>query len=175
MAHLKHKSAVLDRVRECWKLVNEQPRFAGFPCPDVTFFDKGRAAGRAYLREGRISIHETLLVENFDSMIRETVAHEVAHLVTFWQWNRTRIGRRPQPHGSEWRTIMSRVLLVEPERTHNYDMTNVQVRRQRRFAYACPCRVHKVTTVKHNKLARGGRYVCAHCKSQLNFLGEVQA
>lgn len=180
MANLKQKSAVLDRVRWCWK--EAQALFPGFPCPAVLFYDKRRAAGLAYLQRHMVGIHETLLVENFDSMIEETVAHEVAHLVVHWNWTQSRDKRRaagmtdpmrPKPHGCEWQAVMRAVFKVEPQRTHSYDMANVQVRRQRRFAYACPCRTHKVATVQHNKMQRGRSFVCSSCRGSLTLLGEV--
>lgn len=180
-ATLAQKSAVLDRVRECWKLANALPDFAGFPCPAVYFYDKRRAAGLANLRTHMVGIHETLLVENFDSMIHETVAHEVAHLVVHWRWRQRAfdgatsryVGKRPAPHGCEWKAVMRRIFGVEPERTHAYDMSSVAVRRQRRWAYACPCRTHKIPTARHNKISAGKTFVCSACRGTLNFLGEV--
>lgn len=169
------QTRVMNRVVELCALVRARPGCAGFPVPDVYFYDKRRAAGLANLRTHQVGIHSTLLEENQESMLRETVAHEVAHLVVYWRWlNVTRMTtRRPQPHGCEWKAVMRGLFGVEPERTHSYDMANVAVRRQRRWAYACPCRTHKIPTARHNKILAGRTFICSHCRGTLNLLGEV--
>lgn len=171
------QTRVLDRVVELVALVRAVPGCESFPVPDVYFYDKRSAAGIAHTLAHRIGIHDTLLRENEASMLHETVAHEVAHLVIAWRHRKAidagRNVRRPAPHGCEWKAVMRGLFKVQPERTHNYSMANVAVRRQRRFAYACPCRVHKIATVKHNKILRGARLICTSCRSPINYLGEV--
>lgn len=167
--------AVLLRVAALSALVRTRPGFAGFRTPDVYFYDKRRAAGLAHPMQHRVGFHATLLAENFDSMLRETVAHEVAHIVVYWKWRvvASMGARRPQPHGCEWRAVMSGLFNVEPERTHSYDMGNVAVRRQRRWAYACGCRAHSVTTSRHNAIGGGRTFICRACRSPLKFTGEI--
>ena len=158
------KARVAARVAELTAIA--QDRYPDFPAPLVAYFDGRRAAGLASPSAHRVSFNTTLLRENVASMLTETVAHEVAHLVVAHAFKQAR--KRPRPHGREWQYVMRTLFGVEPARTHCYDMSNCNVRRQRRWIYRCDCREHAITTVLHKKIASGrSTYRCACCKGQL--------
>ena len=161
------------RVDECQRIVNG--RFADFPQVGCTLFTGRRAAGLAFGNDHRISINAVLLAENPELMLRDTVAHEFAHVVVWWNYLQ-QVQRSasapvsvPQPrgHGVEWRRTMLELFEVEPSRCHSFDTANTGSRLQRRWAYRCGCRRHLLTTSKHRRAVAGTRYACADCKSAL--------
>lgn len=121
---------------------------------------RGRTAGCALLRQNRIRLNPVLLMENEADFIKNTVPHEVAHLI-----NHTIHGFAVKPHGPEWRGIMED-LGLPPTRCHNYDIANARVRRpwrQQRYLYSCACGAHPVTQTVHNRIRRGQEYGCNSC------------
>ena len=172
-----HRDAVDARIAECVTALRATPGFACFPDVRRYFYTGSSAAGTAHCGQDMIGLHATLLTENLQSMLRETVPHEIAHLAAFWYWQQDIYMRRcPKGHGREWQRIMRGVFGVEPERTHNYSMANVKVRRQARWAFGCGCpgRVHNVPTVRKNKyLSRPGMFICRRCRTPLTFIGQL--
>ncbi|HET9695193.1 MAG TPA: SprT-like domain-containing protein [Steroidobacteraceae bacterium] len=160
------------RIAECQQLVSAiHPEF---PEVDYTLFSGRRAAGLAFGNEHRIALNEVLLRENPEQMLRDTVAHEFAHIVVWWRYLQQR--RRgldeasappPRAHGAEWRTVMRYVFDVEPARCHRFDTSNTGARVQRRWEYRCGCQMHLVTTSKHRRAQSGAHYVCAACNREL--------
>ena len=162
---------VKDRIAELLEIV--EGRVADFQPPAVHYYDNMVAAGRADYRKHRVELNIVHLRENPESMLRETVAHELAHLVTCHLWI---LDGRPQPrfkpHGSEWQHVMRNWFGVEPERTHNYDMTNVNHKKQDRWAATCGCRTHGITTTKRNAMIFKGRtYRCTSCRVNIKLTG----
>ena len=159
------------RVEECQRIVNG--RFADFPQVGCTLFTGRRAAGLAFGNDHRISINSVLLAENPASMLRDTVAHEFAHVVVWWNYLRQMQGSAPgtvpQPrgHGVEWQRTMREVFEVEPSRCHSFDTTNTGSRLQRRWASRCACRRHLLTTSTHRRAVAGTPNACAECNSAL--------
>lgn len=171
------KAAVIERLRACLDMLRARPQFSEFPTPHLYFYEGRAAAGLAHPVSNRIGLHATLLSENTASMLQETVPHELAHVAVYWYWER-RVprGRRPSSHGAEWKHLMRHVFGVEPERTHSYDMSNVKVRRQRRWIYTCACEgeQHVVTTARHNRYSRRpGMFRCVRCRSAIHFHGQA--
>lgn len=161
------------RIAECHELVTAiHPEF---PKVDYTLFTRRRAAGLAFGNEHRIALNEVLLRENPEPMLRDTVAHEFAHVVVWWRYlqEKTRLAapdryvRAPSAHGNEWRTVMRYVFNVEPARCHRFDTSNTGARVQRRWEYRCGCQAHLFTTSKHKRAQAGALYVCADCKGEL--------
>lgn len=160
------------RITECHGLVTAiHPDFPRVHC---TLFARRRAAGLAFGNEHRIALNEVLLRENPEPMLRDTVAHEFAHVVVWWRYlqEQRRAGHEsrlpaPSAHGTEWQTVMRYVFDVEPSRCHKFDTTNTGARVQRRWEYRCRCQSHLITTSKHKRAQAGARYVCADCKGEL--------
>ena len=122
-----------------------------FDLPSVDFDLLGCCAGRAHYRKNRIRLNPVLLLEHQANFIEETVPHEVAHLLTRTLY----LGPgRIKPHGPEWKSVML-ALGLKPIRCHNYDVSNAQVRHERRFSYACACCTVQEPTRTHLKLQRG--------------------
>lgn len=142
---------------------------ARVPEPVLLFDLRGQAAGQAIWRRPQ----RPLLRFNLDiarrhaaDFLEQTVAHEVAHLVT------AACHRRARPHGAEWRAVMIHLGIAEPNRCHDYALDESQIRRQRRWAYACACSVHELSTTRHNRVqADQARYHCRRCGSPLEPAG----
>ena len=131
---------------------------------------RGTRAGLALCQHGQpplIRLNPVLLAENAD-FVNQTVPHEVAHVGVFY-----RLGRPPRrPHGEEWQRLM-RLLGAAPARTHRYDVTNAVTRRLTRYRYACACREHWLTSIRHRRTRRGVDYRCRQCGQPLRALGDA--
>ncbi len=136
-----------------------------FPPIPVYFNLRGRTAGmyRVVRGEREIRYNPYLFAKYFDDNLANTVPHEVAHYVADSLYG----GRNIKPHGVEWQVLM-RMLGVEPSVTCRYDMEGIPQRRLPRIEYHCGCRSHQLTTIRHNKIARGqARYLCKSCLNPL--------
>ena len=160
------------RVAECQQLVTAiHPEF---PQVDWALFTRRRAAGLAFGNDHRIALNEVLLRENPEPMLRDTVAHEFAHIVVWWRYLEEKrsaaaeiVVPTPSAHGVEWQHVMRYVFDVEPLRCHRFDTSNTGARVQRRWEYRCGCQQHLITTSKHRRAQTGARYVCADCRGEL--------
>ncbi len=143
--------------------------------PEIDFNLRGKCAGQASwkIRKhlGKNKSENLKLRYNLQAylldpaeMIEDTVYHEVAHLVVA-----LRFGTRRPPHGKEWQDVMRNCFGLEPKRTHRLALTPArQVARS--FVYACKCRKHKLTSIRHNKVLSGKTiYSCKSCGSILSF------
>jgi SprT protein len=124
---------------------------------------RGLAAGTAHPGSGLLRFNAVLAAENWDDFLARTVAHEVAHLVAWWQWGRDGLG-----HGARWREVM-RLFDVPALRCHRYDTRNSRVRAQRRWRYRCACsEPHLLTTTRHRRVLEGRvAYHCRRCGGRL--------
>lgn len=157
------KASALDRLEHC--LRQARTRFGRrFPCPEVRWDLRGRAAGQVRLPlKGAplIRFNLQLLRNNGDAFIDRTVPHEAAHLVVHRLY-----GRRARPHGPEWRSVM-RLFGADASRCHDYDVSQATVRRLTRFPYRCDCREHQITSIRRNRMAAGQVYHCRVCGGRL--------
>jgi len=136
-----------------------------FYVPRISFDLSGRAAGMFRVRHGQreIRYNPYIFAKYFDDNVRHTVPHEVAHLLVAELYGL----RGLRPHGVEWRAVMQR-LGAEPTVTCRYDLQGIPQRRQRRFSYACACKLHSITAVRHNRVQGGaGKYLCRQCRQPL--------
>lgn len=135
------------------------------PRPIIRFDLTGTAAGQVLWRSGErptLRFNLALARDHRQAFLDETVPHEVAHLVTLACHGRTR------PHGAEWRAVMAFFGLPQANRCHDFPIAADQVRRQRRWPYACRCRTHQLSTTRHRRAASGrAHYHCRHCGSLL--------
>ncbi|USE34938.1 SprT family zinc-dependent metalloprotease [Endozoicomonas sp. SCSIO W0465] len=126
----------------------------------------GETAGQAWIEKHQLRFNKVLLQENREHFIRQTVAHEVAHLLAYELF-----GPKIRAHGKEWHGIMARVFRLPADRCHRYD-TGRSSRKQ--WLYQCHCHgktIH-LSTVRHNRSQRGTVYLCTACKGPLKFLGQ---
>lgn len=97
-----------------------------FIMPRVHFNDLGTTAGRAWPfghpKYGRgipiIEYSPRLLRLNNEDFLVQTTGHEVAHIVAWHLWQKT---RKIDPHGAEWRNVMW-AFSLPAKRCHNYDV-----------------------------------------------------
>jgi SprT protein len=134
------------------------------PLQEIRYDLKGKAAGMAiFPRKGRpyIRYNPLMLSNHPEAFLSQTLPHEVSHLVARFLY-----GSRIRPHGAEWKAIMA-FYDARAERCHNYRLTNGQGRQLRRFSYACKCRQHELTSIRHNRVLKGTRYLCRSCGEPL--------
>ncbi|WP_310197672.1 SprT family zinc-dependent metalloprotease [Pseudomonas hunanensis] len=139
-----------------------------FARPQVSFKLRGQKAGVAHLHENLLRFNLQLYRDNQDDFLRQTVAHEVAHLVAHQLF-----GDRIQPHGEEWQLIMRGVYELPPNRCHNYA---VQRRTATRYIYQCPCPQSDFpfSAQRHKLVRQGRRYLCRRCRQILVYSGETR-
>ncbi len=137
-----------------------------FNRPDVSFKLRGQKAGVAHLTENKLRFNPLLYRENCEDFLRQTVPHEVAHLIAHQLF-----GLEIQPHGEEWQLIMRGVYELAPNRCHTYQ---VKRRMTNRYIYCCGCPQGEFpfSAQRHALVSKGRRYFCRRCKVTLSFTGE---
>lgn len=152
------------RVESCYLLAE---RFFNrrFERPQVSLKLRGQKAGVAHLVQNLLRFNEQLYRENTDHFLRQTAAHEVAHLVAHQMF-----GPRIQPHGQEWQLIMRGVFELPPDRCHTYE---IQRKPGTRYIYRCKCagQDFAFTAQRHSLVRKGRRYICRSCRETLAFTG----
>ncbi len=116
---------------------------------------------------GRVQIRYNLAMalQQPEAFLRETVPHEVAHVVT------KLLHPKAKPHGPEWRSLMQYLGVTEPERCHRFTLTKGIERRQRQWFYRCTCREHLLSTTRHNRVQRNrAQYRCRFCGEVLTLI-----
>jgi SprT protein len=160
-----------------------------FEFPTVLYTLRGRVAGWAQHNTWTINLNSVLLVENFDDF-RQTVLHELAHLITGRiHPHTTRSGFRSSfagsggkrsVHGPEWQAVM-RVLGLEPHRCHSYDTTNS--RRQKVGTVQARCKkcgtTYSLGAKRANRLLENPNALWCRCGGKgvgiLELIGEVKS
>lgn len=131
---------------------------------EMRFDLRGKAAGQVRIRargQYLIRYNLELLRRGGIDFIERTVPHEVAHVLAYHEH-----GPNIRPHGAEWQQIMHR-LGAEPARCHDYDVSDLSTRRLNYFSYHCGCMEHRLSSIRHNKVAKGQRYLCKRCGEPL--------
>lgn len=128
------------------------------PMPTCSFDIRGQVAGMACMskkedsREGwHVRLNAELLLGYPDAVLKETIPHEVAHLLVAHYF-----GKGVAPHGSEWQRVM-RSLGKEPERSHSLPTTPARVV-ARPYKYRCACRTYDFTAARNKNV-----YQCKAC------------
>ena len=145
-------------------------RFERIP---VHFDLRGRAAGMFKVDGSRrwVRFNPWIFSKYYAENLGETVPHEIAHYVVHEIWGPGTRRRRIKPHGQEWRAVMA-AFGVEGEVTFDLDLAGIPQRRQATHPYRCDCRVHDVSSTRHNRVVRGvGRYHCMRCQALLVYAG----
>jgi len=130
----------------------------------VVFDLKSRAAGMYKVSKSQrmIRYNPYIFDRYFSENLQTTVPHEVAHYVVDVLYGM----RRTQPHGKEWKNIMS-LFEADASVTCNFDLVGLPTRHYQRFDYFCSCRTHELTRIRHNRVLKGVRYHCRRCKQEL--------
>ena len=139
-----------------------------FPDLPVLFDLRGKAAGMYRVRYSQrvIRYNSFIFARFFKDNVQQTIPHEVAHYISDQLYGLRNI----RPHGKEWKAIMT-FFGVEANRTANYDLSGLPVRRYNTFLYQCACQNYELTSRRHNKVLRGqGHYLCRECGGKLLFV-----
>jgi SprT protein len=158
---------LINRVEACYEQAEaffKRP----FRRPVVSFELRGQKAGVAHLHENKLRFNPQLYRDNAEDFLRQTVPHEVAHLVAHQLF-----GERIAPHGQEWQSIMQGVYELAPLRCHSY---KVKRRPVMRYLYQCPCPGSEFpfTAQRHGMVRKGRRYLCRQCRRTLVFSGQTR-
>lgn len=139
----------------------------------VLFDLRGRAAGMFKVDGARrwVRFNPWIFAKYYAENLAETVPHEIAHFIVHEVWGPGSRRHRVRPHGEEWRAVMA-AFGVQGEVTFDLDLAGIPQRRQATHAYRCECRVHQVSTTRHNRVMKGaGRYQCRNCDGLLVYAG----
>lgn len=152
------KKALLVKGEDCFILAEcffNRP----FQRPTYLFNQRGKSAGTAHLQRNIIKFNPVLFIQNRKEFIEQVVAHEVAHLIVYQLYGKSR------PHGREWQHVMQNVFNCPALTTHSLDITDVA---GKLFSYQCLCTTHQLSIRRHNKVLKGGKYQCKGCKGILS-------
>ncbi|MEL0629370.1 SprT family zinc-dependent metalloprotease [Psychromonas aquatilis] len=157
MLSIEDKKALAVKGEDCFILA-ECFFDRAFKRPGYLFNQGGRSAGSAHLQKNLLNFNPILYHQNKAIFIKEVVAHEIAHLITYQLYGRVK------PHGKEWQYIMTQVFNLPANTTHQLDISDVQ---GKLFLYRCACSEHQLTVRRHNKIKKGTVYLCKKCKCEL--------
>ena len=135
----------------------------------VLFDLAGRTAGMFKLvgRRGWIRYNPWIFAKYFDENLHGTVPHEVAHYIVHELYGTRGI----KPHGPQWRAVMEH-FGADPGVTFDLDLEGIPQRQQRTHPYRCGCRIHDVSSTRHNRVTQGvGSYRCRLCGDDLLYAG----
>ncbi|ASD52136.1 hypothetical protein KNT64_gp184 [Pseudomonas phage PspYZU05] len=109
----------------------------------------GKASANAYTKKSTVCINYNMMLvnkDNWDSILEDTIAHEVAHIVEYML-----VGK--MSHSSFWSEICI-TLGGTGKRYHNLKLATVQ--------YIYEVNGHKLylTAIKHNRIQSGVSYRC---------------
>ncbi len=155
---------LMQRVEQCY-LLAEQHFSRSFHRPQISFALRGKAAGVAHIGRNLLRFNSLLYQQNRDDFLRQTVAHEVAHLLAHELY-----GRGIRPHGPQWQGIMQEVFGLPALRCHSYQLPATP---QTMYRYRCDCREHDLGVRRHRSCGRGRHYLCRNCQQRLYFTGSV--
>lgn len=134
-----------------------------FPVPTLDVSLRGLMAGRAHLQRWHLQFNAALLRDNREHFLRQTVGHEVAHLLVY-----VTTRGRAKPHGAEWKALM-RAFSLETRATHDYDVSRLR-RGRASYVYRCGCNDDvRLGPTRHRRILRGAVYFCRRCKGSLTF------
>jgi SprT protein len=128
------------KIRQCIKIA-EQHYNRKFTMPVLDYSLTGTTAAQAFSHINTIKINPTLLVENQDDYVAQTIPHETAHIITDLIYPRghldkTKRTKRAPHHGTAWKYVME-LFGVPPILYHNYATTSFVTRRPVKYAHKC--------------------------------------
>lgn len=158
---LKHQ------IENCY-LTAEKRLNRSFIRPEIYLNLRGKSAGIAIPTKNRLRFNAYLLENNQDHFLKQTVPHEIAHLIAY-----TLFGPQIKPHGKQWQQLMIQVFEVQALRCHQYTL---EKKPKKHFIYHCHCLKlsHAFTVRRHHLALKGTQYICKTCCQVLVFKGQCQ-
>lgn len=153
-----------ERLNSLYKNALENPVLSEFNAlfkqPELSFKQRGKAAGSALINQNVIRLNPTLFEKNKAYFLSHVIAHELAHILVYQLY-----GRRVKPHGAEWEKIMCEVFNLPPKVTHTLDVSHVNTRS---VMYQCRCQRVALSMIRHNRITNKKQsYICKKCKQEL--------
>lgn len=109
-------------------------------------------------------------------IVEGTIPHELAHYAVWHLWEKEgalsgRRRKRVQAHGVQWRYVMRKVFHIDNPQAKHIDANLLPYGKG--YEYACACRTHILSGVKHHRILRGaGEYECRLCRTRLIFIAK---
>ena len=161
------KAIAAEEIARCAAIAVARYAYRGEPRVDWNV--RGLCAGKANGRLVHIRMNPQL-AEQGERAVRETAAHEYAHLVAYARAVALG-GRAPSPHGREWQSIM-RAFGHAPERCHSFAFKRARQVRMTDFSCGCgaphsfgPVRAGRALA-RHATTGRTG-FLCGICRGLL--------
>ena len=151
---VKKNKEYIDKVNSIFKM--------NLPYPTIRCDITGRNGGTANSGRWEVNYNKHFLSNHTEHFLKQTVGHEVAHLVA------SRLGGRH--HDNIWKSVMRRLGLT-PDRCHSYDITALPGYKDNKITMVCDCQEHHVSSILRNKILNGSGHRCQHCKSPLRAKG----
>jgi len=151
------------RVEACYQTA-ERHFNCVFKRAEISFQLRGQKAGVAHISENRLRFNPVLYKENREHFLLHTVAHEVAHLVTYHLY-----GNRIRAHGPEWQAVMQTVYRLPAQRCHSYAVNRTA---KTHYLYRCQCPDREpfaLSAQRHARVNKGMHYLCKVCRATLTY------
>lgn len=155
-----------ERVEECFQIAESYFQ-RHFERPDISLQLRGQKAGVAHITENRLRFNPTLYTENHAHFLKHTVAHEVAHLITYAVY-----GKKIRAHGPQWQSVMQQVYALPANRCHSYAVRSTL---KKHYLYTCKCLQREpfaLSAQRHARVKKGMHYLCKACDARLVYLNE---
>ena len=128
-----------------------------FELPRVSFnLKSSKTAGLARLSLWHIEINPRFLVSHTEEILRRTVTHEIAHLITFKLFPTAK-----QCHGPEFRSVCA-ALGIEGTTYHTMQLPDVQ-----KYTWICNCRKWHLSNLINRRMLAGQTRRCRKCRGVL--------
>ena len=151
------------RVEACFQAA-ERHFNCSFVRPAVSFKLRGQKAGVAHICENRLRFNPIMYQENREHFLLHTVAHEVAHLVSYKIY-----GNKIRAHGPEWQAVMQNIYQLPASRCHNYAVKST-IKTHYLYSCACPQREpFALSSQRHAPIKKGLHYLCKECRARLTY------
>lgn len=136
------------------------------PMPAVSYGLSGVTAGVA-IGSREIEVNPTFVAQDEKKYMDVIIPHEVAHICASYYY-RTLKQRRIQPHGKEWKSIMS-MFGLPADTYHDFDTQCIKPKRDMlKHLFTCDCGAKHFLTPK---AAVKAQYLkCRMCQSHLTFV-----
>jgi len=166
------RQQVIEKIVESKSLAKQK---LGLELPPITLlFDlKGNRAGEAWSYYNKIRLNEDYLRRFPDTMVSQTIPHEVAHLVA------DKYYKKNCHHTKLWCNIMVSVYDLPPRRTHLYGKSLDGRTRKASKYYTLICKrclhIHKFGHIWKNRIALTGiiHFRCRNCQNYFCGLEQI--